>query len=95
MPNEVRHQLEQTTERSIYNKWISNKSFVTNRNEISHMGLAPTILEFIEVNNPKGRFGLGLSGIGPFKMRGPNYIQYMNENLKNHSNFYERFWLKE
>lgn len=88
--NSVFHKiLKSSTERYVYNQWISKKDINKNTDEITHFDIAPSILEFIGIDVEGDSFGLGYSAFNETDVQPKeNRIQEMKDKLLNRSNLY-------
>jgi len=90
MKNPLSDKLKNIKERRIFNLWISEKHFTKSREQITHFDIAPSIMEFIGITVPGGRYGLGYSAFSQ-KIVPPN-IDEMQYNILKESEAYDRLW---
>jgi len=82
-------------ERYVFNKFISEQSFVKNREEILHFDLFPTTLEFIGFDVEGGRLGLGYSAFSEHqKLPEKNRYEETVLRVLNSSDTYLDLWKK-
>ena len=95
MVNPVWDQLNSASGRYIFNSFISASPPKKNRDEIVPFDLFPTILEFIGIDVPGDRLGLGFSAFYESKMQpAPDRIDQMDRSLLNSSSAYLELWDK-
>ncbi|MFC5499422.1 sulfatase-like hydrolase/transferase [Caenimonas terrae] len=85
--------LEQSGERSVFNKLLTASPLPANRSDIDHFDLAPTILSALGYRLPGGRFGLGCSALGPVSCRTLADDPLADAKLDHSSVFYNALWL--
>nr|WP_315250989.1 sulfatase-like hydrolase/transferase [uncultured Duganella sp.] len=91
--NPLTEKLSQVSERTIFNRFISNDAPQPNRAQMLHFDMLPTILEFIGYDLPEGRMGLGYSGFNAHPAQPPaQRMADMDENLMNRSPEYMALW---
>ncbi|MDI1308164.1 MAG: sulfatase-like hydrolase/transferase [Methylotenera sp.] len=93
MENPVSDKLEKIKERHVFNRFISNKPVLKNRDAVLHFDMFPSILELIGFKVEGGKLGLGYSAISK-NTDLPLETEYeeMNENLLNQSDEYLELW---
>lgn len=92
MPNPVSDKLETIPERSIFNAFFPAQAMTLQRDEILHFDLFPTILDFIGVEVPGGRLGLGYSALNASAKPPPERLAEMRKALLNKSATYLDLW---
>lgn len=92
MPNPVSDKLETIPERSIFNAFYPARAMNRQRDEILHFDLFPTILDFIGVEVPGGRLGLGYSGMNAGARPPQERLAEMRKALLNKSDTYLELW---
>jgi phosphoglycerol transferase len=65
MKNTSYAKLDRIRERTIFNLFISKERFVARLDTVTHFDMLPTMLDFIGLEVPGGRMGLGRSAFGP------------------------------
>lgn len=58
----TKNKLSKKESRTIFNSFISKDKFITNRKEINHFDIFPTVIEFLGLEIRGGKLGLGYSG---------------------------------
>lgn len=93
MGSALEDKLSKSSNRSIFNKFISDKPIIKNREEILHFDLFPTILEYINLSVSGNRLGLGYSAISKLDAFPPkNRYEEMKSKLLNYSDTYLDLW---
>ncbi len=86
--------LEKSSDRSIFNQFISRRPLDKNRNDIVHFDVYPSVLYMLGFRFDKGRLALGTSAFGPYNPRDSLfYVKDVDRKLRLPSEKYNSFWI--